>query len=121
VREQVEGFERSQLSSLFCGIMSHLLADVSDAIHQQQQQAAGAEGRRRRQAVKGRPESAAVADAGAAVSVQGCRQQVAAALAAHVSARVPFNSSLAPHVLQVLQDEVSLVVAALELRVKRKI
>lgn len=101
VAPQVCGFERQQLSSLFSGIMSHLLAHVSNALQQQQQGAGTAEGRRRRQAAEVSP-----AEASAAVDQEAYRQQVAAALAAHVSARVPFNSSLAPHVLHILQDQV---------------
>lgn len=112
---QVAGFERHQLSTLFSGIMSHLLVHVSSAVTQQQQQqqdatAVAAESRRRRLAGRGASQSAAAAAATSTTdpeSVQAYCQQVAAALAAHVSARVPFSSSLAPHVLHILQTEVS--------------
>jgi pyruvate/2-oxoglutarate dehydrogenase complex dihydrolipoamide acyltransferase (E2) component len=116
---QVAGFERNQLSSLFAGIMSHLLAHVSDTVQQQQQQqqqqeSAGAAADRqsarssRRQAGKMNPAepAAAAAAAAAAVDVQAYCQQVAAALAAHVSARVPISSSLVPHVLHILGPQV---------------
>lgn len=114
--------------------MSHLLAHVSNAVqqqqYQQQQQAVNtAERRRRRQAQAVLSSSssapvtasnagslaAAAAPAGfeAAVdavqdddNVEAYRRQVAAALGAHVSARVPLNSTLVPHVLHILQDEV---------------
>jgi hypothetical protein len=112
--------------------MSHLLAHVSSAVQQQQQQQQAvhtAERRRRRQAqaVLSSSSSAPASNAGslaaaaaaapagleAAVdavqnddNVEAYRRQVAAALGAHVSARVPLNSSLVPHVLHILQDEV---------------
>jgi len=106
----VAGFERSQLSTLFSGIMSHLLAHIGKELQQQQQQQPGStEGRRRRQPAKtasaSPPAAAAPGDPGS-VDADAIRQQVAAALAAHVSARVPFNSTLAPHVLHILQDKV---------------
>lgn len=109
---QVAGFERSQLSTLFSGIMSHLLAHVGKELQQQQQQQqpGSTEGRRRRQPAKTAPASAPAAAAPGdpgSVDADAVRQQVAAALAAHVSARVPFNSTLAPHVLHILQDKVS--------------
>jgi hypothetical protein len=125
---QVAGFERHQLSTLFSGIMSHLLAHVSNALAQQQQQQqqggtaadAAAQVRRRRLTGKGASQTSAAAAAAAAaatsatgaVSVQAYCQQVAAALAAHLSARVPFNSSLVPHVLHILKDDVSVTQAS---------
>lgn len=121
---QVAGFERNQLSSLFTGIMSHLLAHVSDTIQQQQQQesATAPAGRQsthssssKRQAGNTSPAEPGAA-AAVAVDVQAYCQHVAAALAAHVSGRLPVSSSLVPHVLHILGPQVRLLCSFLTLQ-----
>lgn len=51
--------------------------------------------------------AAEVGGSGSSEDAAGLRRQVAAAVAAHVTARVPLSSGLVPAVLELLQDEVS--------------
>ncbi|WIA15368.1 hypothetical protein OEZ85_002032 [Tetradesmus obliquus] len=110
---QVQGLDQHQLGALFSGTMTHLVAHVERALasnqqqQQQQQQAAqpaaapsSSSGRTRRAAAAAA--AAAHADAAADAAASELRQQVAAGLAAHVSARVPLASSLIPHVVGLL-------------------
>lgn len=132
---QVEGLGRGQLAALFGGTMTHLVAYVERLLHtssgqqqdQQDQQLQQQDGivncsnnaqnstrRRRRQTAAATsssstasPTPAVAATTEPAVDCSDLRRQVAAGVAAHVSGRVPLNSALISHILQLLGDEVS--------------
>jgi hypothetical protein len=99
--------------------MTHLVAHVERALSSQQQQqqksqptaaaAASTSRTRRASAAATATASRAGADSAAADNdaASELRQQVAAGVAAHVSARVPLASSLIPHVVYLLGDQVN--------------
>ncbi|KAF8056453.1 hypothetical protein HT031_006310 [Scenedesmus sp. PABB004] len=109
--QQVEGLEQHQLAALFGGTMTHLVAYVERALPGGGDAGGGGEsgagggGQQQLQQQQQQQRTRRAAAAAGGGSPDDLRRQVAAGVAAHVSARVPLATPLIAHIIHLLGDQ----------------